>query len=239
MRYKALLIFFVTSLSIPNVYAAPRVKIPNLQVCVQPSGNLLVKQKCGRGETAATLATITASGQAGAQGPQGVQGNAGPAGAKGEKGDVGPAGKNGIGSFEPVPSGLTVTGLMGDSTCVGTLLSPTLGREIFVSVKSSTNLPDENVVVKDTAAVVATCPDLTKCYTAEEISVLHKCTGTPNNPTAPPGVVCIYPTDFRGPQSLRAKGKGGYGFSVSWTGQLVSSSLSCGVFEAVWAYTAP
>ncbi len=61
MRYKALLIFFVTSLSIPNVYAAPRVKIPNLQVCVQPSGNLLVKQKCGRGETAATLATITAS----------------------------------------------------------------------------------------------------------------------------------------------------------------------------------
>jgi hypothetical protein len=96
MRYKALLIVFVTSLSIPNVYAAPKVKIPNLQVCVQPSGNLLVKQKCGRGETAATLATITTSGQTGAQGPAGPKGNKGEQGAKGDVGPQGPIGPQGV-----------------------------------------------------------------------------------------------------------------------------------------------
>lgn len=90
MQYKALLIVCVTSLAIQNVYAAPRVKIPNLQVCVQPSGNLLVKQKCGRGETAATLATITASGKTGVPGPQG------PVGPKGDPGSVGPKGDPGI-----------------------------------------------------------------------------------------------------------------------------------------------
>jgi hypothetical protein len=95
MRYKALLIVFVTSLAIPSVYAAPRVKLPNFQVCVQPTGNLLVKQKCARGETAATLATITASGKTGVPGPQGPVGPKGDPGSVGPKGDPGSVGPKG------------------------------------------------------------------------------------------------------------------------------------------------
>lgn len=102
MRFTALLLVVISPLVTQPAQAAPKVKIPNLQVCVQPSGSLLVKQKCAKGETVATLATITASGQTGAPGPQGPVGPKGDQGSVGPKGDPGTVGSKGdAGSVGP------------------------------------------------------------------------------------------------------------------------------------------
>lgn len=96
-------------------------------------------------------------------------------------------------------------------------------------------------VQNDHAAPKVKIPtNLSDCLNADEIANLYKCTGTADNPTAPPGVVCVYPTNFVGLRNVRSKGKGGYGFAVSWvTVNTNESSNACAALEAVWAYSAP
>jgi hypothetical protein len=71
---------------LPSVaYAAPA-KIPNLALCAQANGTLVVKQRCSASETKLSLSAIAAQGQVGSPGPKGEQGPEGIQGPKGEKG---------------------------------------------------------------------------------------------------------------------------------------------------------
>jgi hypothetical protein len=81
-----------------------------------------------------------------------------------------------------------------------------------------------------------------------ESSGASRCTGTPENPTAPSGVVCIYPTTNVNAESLvgfnivniansntASPTAGSVGFGLSW--DAITTGVSA--VEGVWAYTAP
>lgn len=74
---------------------------------------------------------------------------------------------------------------------------------------------------------------------ANEVDDGSVCTGSPNQPTAPAGAVCIYPTvvfNVAHVQIGRVPGAGpAVGFSVSWSAPIEGTTR----FEAVWAYTPP
>jgi hypothetical protein len=71
--------------------------------------------------------------------------------------------------------------------------------------------------------------------------IANECTGSVDNPTAPPGYVCIYPsiavsaTVIEGGTGVSASGAK-YGFMVDWNGTVANSQTS---FRGNWAYTAP
>jgi hypothetical protein len=67
------------------------------------------------------------------------------------------------------------------------------------------------------------------------------CTGTPANPTAPPGKVCIYVSgadhafNLNGYSVLFGTGASPYGFKLKWDASTVGDTF----VDATWAYTAP
>jgi hypothetical protein len=67
------------------------------------------------------------------------------------------------------------------------------------------------------------------------------CTGTPANPTAPAGMVCIYVAggdnaqDVNGYSVLPGTGESPYGFKLKWENTTTGDTF----IDAVWAYTAP
>jgi len=138
-------------------------------------------------------------GPKGPAGPAGPQGPAGAAGAKGDKGDTGAAGSNG--SQGPIgPTGKTgatgATGATGLSGFTETLPSKKTETGTWVAgpndegamVPLSFNIPLENAPV----AVHFVKLD-GKEYTGEKAGVTPvNCLGEAEDPTAPPGHVCIY-----------------------------------------------
>jgi hypothetical protein len=74
-------------------------------LCITKTGALLVRSKCKKAETKATISSLnsggvaTLIGPAGAQGVQGPQGATGPAGETGAKGDAGATGVKGFVDF--------------------------------------------------------------------------------------------------------------------------------------------
>jgi len=61
----------------------------------------------------------------------------------------------------------------------------------------------------------------------------HRCTGSFTSPSAPEGVLCVYPSILSNAAGLRAEGLSRFGFRFSWlaTKEAVQTSVS-----ATWAY---
>lgn len=99
---------------------------------------------------------------------------------------------------------------------------------------------NEDVILKLNDVVLDACPDLSDCLTSDvlqnSVDKSHLCEGTFESLAAPPGSVCIYPTEFRNIKNLHLYGDGNLGFEGWW-----NSSVSWGdsSLQAGWAYTAP
>lgn len=171
-------------------------------------------QKCKASEKA------LAWNQRGPSGRQGLPGQAGPAG------PAGPAGKDGApgrSALEPLHSGETIRGVVG-----GDFDANAAGNDFGVletfPVPAPQPVNDANVVVD-----------------GGDDDEANRCTGTPEAPSAPPGVVCIYPTSvvanatgFRG-KDVIVGGSSRFGFELLWAAEDPGDTL----LQAIWAYQAP
>lgn len=174
---------------------------------------------------------------AGATGPQGPAGAQGPVGAPGEPGAPGTDGvdgtdgADGVGITSPLPSGTTVTGVIGGGDWV--TVAPGVDGEahaVFFSFPFQVTSLDGVNFPEGLTDYGPAHPD---------------CSGTYNAPTAPAGRVCVYPdldpSPSPGRETMNAGGAfltpagNGRGFEVEWyAGQLGKTR-----FVATWAYTAP
>jgi hypothetical protein len=165
-----------------------------------------------------------------------LKGQKGDRGDKGDKGDTGSAGAAGTSIFDgAIPTGKTVAGAWG-----GRYIAPQLAFNntylISVSfpVKAPAPLSDLQVNVAPNAA--AGDPDPT-------------CAGSANNPTAPPGKVCLYisrtnnarVTGFRltDPGAAGTSPGDAYGFIVRIIDAGTVGNTATTNAEGTWAYTAP
>jgi hypothetical protein len=61
-----------------------------------------------------------------------------------------------------------------------------------------------------------------------------RCLGSFTSPSAPPGVLCVYPSNLSNATALRATGNSRFGFSLSWFAPNDAVQTSG---RATWAYT--
>jgi hypothetical protein len=136
-----------------------------------------------------------------------------------------------------IPSGTTVQGAFGyqdvnDGTgAVGAFSS----ESVSFPVPAPDPLTDAEVGFTPAAAAIAANDD-------EDAN----CTGTTDNPTAPPGKVCVYPTTTTGiaadsadATQLAGTGSGGSRFGFGVDSSATGGASSAANFHGVWAYTAP
>jgi hypothetical protein len=205
-----------------------------LQVCVI-NGKLVAQKKCPSAAQASMLA--------GPQGPVGAPGAPGAQGPQGPQGAQGPQGPRGVSAFEPIPSGKTVYGIIGK-------VHYTNGREIVIAHASLPGIAPQPlssaaIVIRANSPLITACNNTTSCLDANEISNQALCQGTSSAPSAPPGILCIYPTVVGGDFAVGSlsgfaigtdDGSGSrYGFGVGF----INQSARATVFEGVFAYTAP
>jgi hypothetical protein len=174
------------------------------------------------------------AGRDGAPGPAGHDGATGPSGPAGPQGDRGPAGERGpqgVSILEhEVPSGVTITGAFG-GVRVGAENNPSRLWAETVSLP----IPAANDLTNDKLGFP---PDYTQTGTKRDW-----CTGNPDNPTAPPGRVCVYPIqsdkvfNVNPLQMTNSESGGGLrrGFTI-WMQNTASGSFT---LTGTWAYTAP
>jgi len=202
-----------------------------LKVCLNSSsGAIFSAAKCPKGTTRLDLSKLT--GAAGATGPTGAAGATGPS------------------ALGTLPSGTTVYGLIGG--CTEGSGAGSFGEVLASLPARSAQVFDEesDVQVAVTNAIDTECSGFS-CLTAEENDVASRCTGTPESPTAPAGLVCIYPTlsfnahflvgfnlvnGYSVPMANEpVPSAGAVGFGLGWESAATGSSC----VRAVWAYTAP
>jgi hypothetical protein len=163
-------------------------------------------------------------------GPRGATGNPGAAGAAGAAGATGATGGQGIQGVagtslfaSTIPSGTTVTGLLGHRQSGGIA-----GNGGIVEIVSFP-VP---------APVAPAAADINFAPHSAAGDGDAACTGTQNNPTAPAGKACIHVSHV-----TNAAGAAGHqfgalhtrGFAVTWN-NAVSGATE---LRASWAYTAP
>jgi hypothetical protein len=138
--------------------------------------------------------------------------------------------------FGTVPSGRTIRGAVGgDFDAAAVVLD--WGVITSLPAKAANSLSDSDVFINvsgwQSGAVGQVQPTTTDANAG--------CTGTPANPTAPAGKVCIYvaggdnATDVQGYSVLPGIGASPYGFKLKWTNATTGDTF----IDAVWAYQAP
>lgn len=128
-----------------------------------------------------------------------VQGPQGPQGAQGPTGPTGPTGRS---AFDgPIPSGKTVKGVWGneDWTTVATQFS-THWESFAVPASAPLDLDHTKFGVNGTNGTLS---PLVKGLVPDAWES-GSCTGTFHNPTAPPGMLCMYLRDTFGPLNVLA-----------------------------------
>ncbi len=171
------------------------------------------------------LAADFAPGQlpAGQRGQAGPQGERGPQGEQGKEGNEGKEGKAGASGFSvldgPPPSGTTMSGYFGDQMPLAA------GKQFQMGISFPIPLAGSQ------PAAVVFAPGVSGATTDPT------CTGSHNEPTAPPGKVCVYGkgASGSGTPSIGNVSPWGFGITVPSSGgnpDFVS-------FMGVWAYTAP
>lgn len=144
----------------------------------------------------------------------------------------GPAGAPGLSALDTLPSGKTEYGVIGFGTYADA------GNRHY-SIDSQLQLPataalgDNDVYVN----INGSQPESTQTLFAPTTQdTLTGCSGSPANPVAPAGKVCVYVTHADNAAGISGEGIGTkYGFRLAWDSQLAGRSY----VDAVWAYTAP
>jgi hypothetical protein len=109
------------------------------------------------------------------------------------------------------------------------------GAIVTLPMQARDDLGDDDVFV--TAALWTGDPDQTRPTTTDGSA---NCTGTLDEPTAPPGKVCIYvaggdnATDVNGYSVRPGAGTSRFGFKLAWTAPDSGDTF----IDAVWAYQA-
>jgi hypothetical protein len=172
-------------------------------------------------------------GKRGPRGPRGLTGARGPAGPQGPKGDTGPPG---LSALRPVPHGQTLRGAIGGDFHAFDSTASDFGVDMTMPMFAPVGLSDDDVFVNVAHwqnAGGQTAPTTTDTNAG--------CTGTPENPTAPPGKVCIYVSgadhafNVAGLSVLFGTGASKYGFKLKWDASTAGDTF----VDATWAYTAP
>jgi len=232
------------------------------KVCLNPNtGQIKAKKKCSAkkgevmldGNSLGTLAIGPegpkgdkgdpgSQGPAGAQGPKGDKGSQGPAGAPGPKGTTGATGARGQSAFDPLPPGKTITGRFFRDVSQTTSF---LEIESVVSEmpgRAGSTILNSSVVLKQNSVVNAECPTLSDCLGAATLATSNSksslCTGTAQFPTAPSGLICVYPFVFSNISFFALMSGGNHTIAASW---LFDGTVDLGqtTFDATWAYTEP
>jgi hypothetical protein len=175
------------------------------------------------------------AGRDGERGPQGLTGERGPQGLTGERGLPG---DDGFSALDPLPSGQTISGVIGgDYHNFDAAQSVDFGVNETLPLRATAALLDGDVSVnvagqqQDAGQTPATTTDTSA-----------GCSGTPASPTAPAGDVCIYVSGADGAQNLSGYsatfGASGvpFGFKLKWD---ASGTAGDSFVDATWAYTAP
>jgi hypothetical protein len=200
-----------------GAYAA--VNLPAKSVGTRELKNgAVTKAKIDRKTLRALTGARGAAGAVGAAGPGGVSGAAGatgPVGAKGADGATGPAGAaGGIGGT--LPSGATLRGIyMADAS-----VTPSRQTDVSFGYRLSTIVTEEIVTPNGT-------------------STAH-CKGTPADPTAAPGYVCLYATlgTSVGSNVLAYDTETMLSGQTGHTGMVIYTSNGA-YSQGTWAVTAP
>ena len=128
-----------------------------------------------------------AKGDAGAAGPEGKQGPEGPEGEQGPEGEPGPPGA--IHPGETLPEGASETGTWSFGTGSGKYAFPALSFPIPLEVP----LP-----AGEQAVHLGGFPAANIAGNGSQFGDSAACQGSVNEPTAPPGALCIYLGEFEG-----------------------------------------
>jgi hypothetical protein len=156
-----------------------------------------------------------------------------PRGPKGEKGDKGDPGAS---ALNPVPSGRTIHGAVGGDFHAYDATASDFGIDVTLPIPAANALGDDQVFVN-----VAGWQDAGGQTAPTTGDTDPGCTGSPTNPTAPAGKVCIYVSgadhafNLNGYSVLFGSGASPYGFKLKWD----SSTTGDTFVDATWAYTAP
>ncbi len=165
------------------------------------------------------------------RGPRGVRGPVGARGATGAKGATGAAGAagvNGASAFNTVPAGVTIRGVVGlDIDATGT--AGDWGTLETMGMPAAVALDDAHVAINILGWV-----DLGSNTAPTTTDTDSGCTGSPANPTAPSGKVCIYVLHSDNAQDLFGYGVDSkQGFKLNFTNVAIGDSF----VDATWAYT--
>ena len=211
---RKLLIALVILVTPQAALAAKRQKI-----CADAAGSVYAAKKCKAGETELNLEAL--------QGAPGINGT---------------NGQDGASAFDIMPPGTTVTGRL--TRLVSQLTNREEVESTFALIPggAGNNLSQANIVLKVNAEVMDNCDPLESCITEDTLQfALDKsalCTGTAAQPTAPPGLVCVYPFDFDNIINFAMTSGGNEYFSAEWNfAGDVDSGLT--YLDATWAYTEP
>jgi hypothetical protein len=162
-----------------------------------------------------------------------------PRGAKGPKGDKGDKGEPGVSAPNPVPSGRTIRGAVGGDFHAYTDDPSDFGIDVSLQIPAANALGDDQVFVN-----VAGWQDAGGQTAPTTTDTDPGCTGSPTNPTAPAGKVCIYVSradgavNLSGESVLFGTGASPYGFKLEWDADAPPTGENTFV-DATWAYTAP
>lgn len=149
---------------------------------------------------------------------------------------AGPKGEAGASALNATPSGKTVRGVLGGDFHAYDAIARDWGVGVTLPVPAANALSDDDVYVNVAGwqnEGGQTAPTTTDTSPA--------CNGTPANPTAPAGKVCIYVAvadnafNLGGCSVLFGAGGSPYGFKLIWDSTLDGDTL----VDATWAYTAP
>ena len=221
--------------------AASTTSTATIRACASKStGVLRLARTCKRSEHRVNWNTVGPRGPRGLQGIQGAKGDTGAkgatgaTGATGAKGDTGPAGDS---ALNPVPPGKTIRGAVGGDYEAQSALQD-WGLDMTLPVSARNDLSDTDVT-----ANIDSCQESAGqvCPTASDIDENPDCNGTPEDPTAPAGVLCIYVSgadnaeNVRGDSVLFDGGASPYGFKLLWDNLHTGDTF----VDATWAYTAP
>jgi hypothetical protein len=188
-----------------------------------------------RGRTGARGATGLpgAKGDTGAAGAPGAKGDPGSKGDPGLKGDKGDRGDS---ALDPVPSGQTIRGTVGGDFHAFDSSASDFGVDVTFPMPAPDGLADNEVFVD--VSHWQNAGGQTPPTTDDDNP---DCDGTPEDPTAPPGMVCIYVSgadhafNLAGYSVLFGAGASKYGFKLKWDASQAGDTF----VDATWAYTAP
>lgn len=180
----------------------------------------VVRKDLARGVRAA----LAKAGTPGPKGDTGATGAQGPKGDTGATGATGSTGARGVSAYEPLPSGVTMTG------------TDFINYNNPASTLESANNTEFPVRAPAAPTRVSFAPDGRAATTDDDPA----CTGSYENPTAPAGTVCVYPGDLGNITSVTAEewaepALRDRSFYVNFT---PAANTNVFIYYS-WAYTAP